>query len=198
MLIKHNSKIILASSSVVRKQIMKSCGLNFRVIKPFYNEDEEKKLLNISPQKLATFLAKKKALSVSEVYLNDYVIGADQVCEFEGKEIFKSNSEEEAIAQLKKLNGCKHYQNNCSVIAYGGKIIFESFSRVELKMRKISAVQIKKYVNADKSWSCAGSYKYESLGKHLFEEVQGDYFAILGLNIQPILSFLHNKKIIKL
>ena len=71
-------------------------------------------------------------------------------------------------------------------------------SRVKLKMRKISANDIQSYVNADKPWGCAGSYKYESLGKHLFEKISGDYYSILGLNLQPLLCFLHRKKYINI
>ena len=82
------------------------------------------------------------------------------------------------------------------VVAHKGKIIFTNFARVRLKMRKLSQQQIVDYVNFDQSFGCAGSYKYESLGKHLFERVEGDYYAILGLAIQPLLNFLHSKKII--
>ena len=91
-----------------------------------------------------------------------------------------------------------HFQNNAVVVALNGKIIFENFSRVELKMRKLSSAEIKKYVETDQPWGCAGSYKYEALGKHLFEKITGDYFSVLGLAIQPLLAFFHHKKLIKI
>lgn len=192
-------KIILASSSKVRRQIMQNSGLNFEVIKPFYDEDGKKHLLpKMSCKKLALTLAKNKALSVSEKFSDSYVIGSDQVCEFEGKEIFKSNNASEAFLQLKKFNGKIHYQNNAVVVAFNGKIIFENFVRVKLEMRKNSVKEIENYIKLDKPWPCAGSYKYESLGKHLFKEISGDYFAILGLSIQPLISFFHQKKLISL
>jgi len=197
MLIKNNYHIILASTSVVRKEILKSCNLDFEVIKPLYDEDGEKPFLpKMSPKKMAIFLASKKALSISEKYPESYVIGADQVCEFMKKDISKSQNINEAIKQLTKFNGRNHYQNNGLVVAHKGKIIFTNFARVRLKMRKLSEKQIIDYVNCDQSFGCAGSYKYESLGKHLFERVEGDYYAILGLAIQPLLNFLHSKKII--
>jgi septum formation protein len=65
-------------------------------------------------------------------------------------------------------------------------------------MRKMSESEIENYVKADQPWGCAGSYKYESLGKHLFDKISGDYFSILGLAIQPLIKFFHNKKIITL
>jgi septum formation protein len=197
--IKQKAKIILASSSKVRKQIMEASGLEFEVMKPFYDEDTQKAFLpKMTCKKLALFLAKEKALSVSEKFKNAYVIGSDQVCEFENSDISKSENSTQAIAQLKKFNGKIHFQNNATVVAFNGKIIFENFSRVKLQMRKMSAKEIENYVAIEKPWGCAGSYKYESLGKHLFVEVSGDYFAILGLTIQPLISFFHAKKIISL
>lgn len=197
MLITNNFPVILASASQVRKQILDSCDIDFEVIKPFYDEDSQKHLLtHKSCRELAIFLAEQKALSVSQVHPDACVIGADQVCELDEKQLFKSNNQQEALEQLIRLNGKRHFQNNCSVIAFGGKIIFSSFARVELEMRSLSTIQLQKYVEQDQSWGCAGSYKYESLGKHLFARVDGDYFAILGLNIQPILSFLHAQNFI--
>lgn len=192
------SKIILASTSAVRKKILTEVALDFKVMKPLYDEDNEKKNLpKMTTKKLALFLAKQKALSISEKFPKAYVIGSDQVCEFQKKEISKSKNAAEALAQLKKFNGKTHFQNNAVVVAFGGEIIFENFSRVELKMRKMLPAEIKNYVDRDQPWGCAGSYKYESLGKHLFEEISGDYFSVLGLAIQPLLAFFYREKIIK-
>ncbi len=161
------AKIILASSSQVRKQIMENSGLEFEVMKPFYDEDGQKHLLpKMLCKKLALTLAKNKALSVSEKFRDTYIIGADQVCEFERKEVFKSNNAAEALQQLKKFNGKIHYQNNAVVVAFNGKIIFENFARVKLEMRKNSIKEIENYIKLDKPWGCAGSYKYESFGKY--------------------------------
>ena len=194
---KQNAPIILASTSKIRKKILEEVALNFKVIAPTFDEDKEKKKLKFPPKKLAIFLAQQKALSISEKFRDAYVIGSDQVCEFEEKEISKSKNAAEAIKQLTKFNGKIHFQNNAVVVALNGKIIFKNFSRVKLQMRKISAAEIKNYVETDQSWNCAGSYKYEGLGKHLFAKISGDYYSVLGLAIQPLLNFLHQKKIIK-
>ena len=63
-------------------------------------------------------------------------------------------------------------------------------------MRKLTLKQIQDYVVFEQSYGCAGSYKYESLGKHLFSNIKGDYYAVLGLSIQPLLNFLHQNIII--
>jgi septum formation protein len=198
MIIQSKAELILASSSKIRKKILQDSGLTFKVIKPLYDEDiEKKKLAKLTPQKLATFLASQKALSVSHLFPSSYVIGCDQVCEFEKKEISKSKNQREAISQLKKFNGKTHFQNNAVVVALNRKIIFKNFSLSKLEMRKMKIAEIEKYVQLEKPWGCAGSYQYESLGKHLFAKVYGDYFSILGIAIQPLLAFLYSQKIIK-
>lgn len=197
-LIQSKADIILASSSSIRKKILTEVGLKFKVISPLFDEEKAKKKLQLSTRNLAILLAKQKALSVSKKFPNSYVIGSDQVCEFEGKEFSKSKNSAEAIKQLKIFNGKEHYQNNAVVIALNEKIIFQNFSRVKMKMRKISTKEIESYVSLDQPLGCAGSYKYESLGKHLFEKVTGDYYSVLGIAIQPLLAFLHQQKIIKI
>ena len=143
MLIKNNYPLILASTSKVRNEILKSCNLDFEVMKPLYDEDGEKQFLpKMSPKKMAIFLASKKALSISENHRESFVIGADQVCEFMKKDISNSQNIKEAIKQLTKFNGKNHYQNNGLVVAHNGKIIFTNFARVRLKMRKLSSQQI--------------------------------------------------------
>jgi len=198
VLITHNCSLILASTSPVRKKILQEVGLKFEVAAPLFDEEEMQKKLKLSPKKMAIFFAKQKALSISKNSPNAYVIGSDQVCEFEEKSISKSKNFDEACAQLKKFNGKTHFQNNAVAIAFDGKIIFSKFSRVKLQMRQISAKQIVDYVKTDQSWGCAGSYKYESLGKHLFAKTLGDYYSILGIAIQPLLAFLHDKKLIQI
>ncbi len=198
-LIHHNAQLILASSSKIRKQIMRDVQLQFDVVPSPFDEDQAKKELiakNSSCKKIALQLAVGKALAVSKNFPTAYVIGSDQVCELDGCEMSKSNNIAEAIAQLNKLNGKTHFQNNATVIAYRGKIIFKNFSRVKLQMRQLSLQQIEAYVNSEQSFGCAGSYQYESLGKHLFAKVEGDYYSVLGLAIQPLLSFLHEQQII--
>lgn len=198
MLIKQNSPLILASTSKIRKRILDEVGLKFEVVPPLFDEDGEKKDITLPAQELAMYLAEQKALSVCELHPDAYIIGSDQVCEFESQDISKSKNADEATAQLKAMSGKTHFQNNAVAVAQNGHIIFRNFSQVTLKMRELSDLEIANYVAFDQPWGCAGSYKYESLGKHLFEEVIGDYYAVLGMAIQPLLSFLHQTNIISI
>ena len=197
MLITTHKKIILASTSKIRNQLLQDHNFSFQAIKPYFDEDNSKhNFKNLSPNQLALELAKNKALSVSEKFFDCYVIGSDQVCEFDGQEISKSKNRQEAIAQLQRFSGKEHYQNNATVVALNNQIIFEYFAQAKLTMHNLEKSSIEKYVDFDQSWNCAGSYKYEGYGKYLFSEVKGDYFAILGLSIQPLISFFYNQKII--
>ena len=196
MIIAQNNKIILASSSEIRKKILLDLGFKFDSIKPDFDEENAKeKISHFSIKKQALFLAKNKALSISKKYSDALVIGSDQICQLGKLSVSKSNNKKEAIEQLKKLSGKTHYQNNAVCIYLDGKEIFSHFEKAKLKMRKLSNSEIEIYVDADKSWGCAGSYKFESLGKHLFSEVDGNYEAILGMSIQPMLSFLYQKQL---
>jgi len=197
--LQQRKQIILASTSSIRKQLLEDVALDFQAVAPLFDEEEAKEKMNhLSIQETALQLAIGKALSVSALHKKAIVIGSDQICELDGKRINKSSNYEEAFLQLKNFSGKIHYQNNATVVALGDKIIFKKISRVKLKMRKISDDEISHYVNEQKPWGCAGSYKYESLAKHLFEKIDGDYFSILGLNLQPLLAFLHKRKFINL
>jgi septum formation protein len=195
--LKQNCEIILASSSKIRKRILAECHVNFTTISPFFNEDKAKKGLGAMAIKdKAMFLAKNKALSVSVKYPNHYVIGADQICEIEGLELDKSISHKQSFKQLKKLSGKIHYQNNAVCIYKNGRLLFKKFSKIKLKMRLLKDLEMRSYIDLDDSFNSAGGYKFESYGKHLFEDISGDYYSIMGLNIVAILGYFHKNSLI--
>ncbi len=195
--LRQDCEIILASSSKIRKRILAESHVNFTTISPFFDEDKAKKGLTAMKIKdKAMFLAKNKALSVSVKYPNHYVIGADQICEIEGLELQKSKSHKQSFLQLKKLRGKIHYQNNAVCIYKNGQLVFKKFSKVKLKMRQLKDLEIKSYIDLDDSFNSAGGYKFESYGKHLFEDITGDYYSIMGLNIVAILGYFHKNLLI--
>src|SRR3989338_2268438 len=198
-MLKQKIKIILASESKIRKKILEDANLDFEAIAPDFDEDLYKKNYpHLAIKDLAMALARGKALSISSRFPKALVIGSDQICEFEGAKIDKSKDANEAFLQLKSMSGKTHFQNNAVIIAKNNKVIFKKFSKVKLKLRKISDEEISCYINIDKPFGSAGSYKYESFGKHLFAKIKGDYYSILGLNLQEILNFLHKRKYIKI
>ena len=197
MLIKQKFPIILASGSQIRKLILSNLGLEFTVIKPDFDEDAAKQSIsNLGFEEQALFLAQNKALSVSVKYPDHLVIASDQICQLGSKAISKSKDKISAIKQLQELSGKTHYQNNAVCLYKAGKELISHTEKAVLKMRNLTKSEISAYVNADSSWNCAGSYKFESLGKHLFSEVTGSADCILGMAILPIINFLHQKQLI--
>ena len=197
--IKQNCYIILASGSVARKKILSDLGLDFKIISPNFDEEKAKpKIKHLTIKEQAIYLAQQKALSVSVLHPNALVIGSDQICELEGLAIDKSKNRSDAIKQIKMLQGKNHIQNNAVCLYQDTKLLFKNFSTAKLTIRNLSDKEIANYVDLDKSWGCAGSYKFESYGRHLFSKVEGSDHSIIGMNILPLLNFFHQHKLISL
>ena len=197
--IKQNCYIILASGSVARKKILSDLGLDFKIISPNFDEEKAKpKIKHLTIKEQAIYLAQQKALSVSVLHPDALVIGSDQICELEGLAIDKSKNRSDAIEQIKMLQGKNHIQNNAVCLYQDTKLLFKNFSTAKLTIRNLSDKEIANYVDLDKSWGCAGSYKFESYGRHLFSKVEGSDHSIIGMNILPLLNFFHQHKLISL
>ncbi|MCE3254698.1 MAG: uncharacterized protein K0R25_192 [Rickettsiaceae bacterium] len=196
---KQNCHIILASSSPARKKILSDLGVKFEVINPAFDEDAAKPVIkHLSIGQQAMYLAKQKALSVSIDHPDSLVIGSDQICELEGLAIDKSKDRAQAIAQLRRLRSKTHIQNNAVCLYKSDKLLFKKLSKAKLAVRNLSDAEIENYVDLDQSWGSAGSYKFESFGKHLFSKVTGADNIIIGMNIVPVLNFLYQQKLITL
>jgi septum formation protein len=185
-------KIILASGSSIRKTMLADAGIEFEVIKPLCDEDAVKEQLShLDVKDLALELAKAKALSVSEVYPDAYVIGSDQICECEGQIISKSYDEQSAYVSLKFLSGKTHRQINGTCVYFNKQPIMQNTSIAELIVRNLDDEEILDYIELDSPIGCAGSYKYEENGKMLFEEISGDDETILGFGLSAVLKILN-------
>ena len=191
-------KLILASQSPFRRRQLSDLGFVFEVQKPEVDEDNLKQEFikkNNSPHELCQFLAIKKGQSIADKYPQDVVLGCDQLIEFENEIIGKGHTFSQTVLQLKKLQGKTHTLWTALSI-FNQKNTFNYMDQTKVKMRTLSDFEIESYVKKDQPWGCAGSYKYESLGKHLFEKTTGDYYAVLGLSIQPLIAFMHQQKLI--
>lgn len=198
MLIQH-APIILASGSVIRQQMLKQVGLNFSVEPSGVDEDAIKATvthLPVTEQALA--LAHAKALEVAIGHPDAYTIAADQMCELDGYIFDKPGSYARAEEQLAALAGHTHTQNCGVVLARGEDIIWQHDYTASLTMRPLTPEEIHAYVAADAPLSSCGSYKFESLGRHLFAYVEGDQDVIKGLPLLPLLQQLHLHGVIAL
>ncbi len=180
-------KIILASQSPYRKQLLENLGLEFSVCAPELNEDDFKSKES-DPKNLCRLLAYEKAHSLIKKYPKHVIIGSDQLVSFESEILNKPETPKNAIDQLLKLSGKTHRLYTSICVLKGGEI-FENINITELKMRDLTKDQVVSYIQKDNPIDCAGSYKLEKAGITLFETINtSDHSAIIGL---PLMELTH-------
>lgn len=173
--------MILASTSIYRKQLMDNCGFAFRAIAPRLDEDQLKQRPYPSARDMAETLALAKALSLQPDYPDEVIVGSDQVCLL-GDEVFgKPRSRQKAIDQLSALSGRRH-QLITAIAILRGPLQYVSAEVTTLTMKKLSVEDIESYVDRDQPLDCAGGYKLEMAGIALMEHIEtSDPTAIQGL-----------------
>ena len=191
--------IILASASKIRAEILKNTGLLFSIKTSDVNEDElKKKLLNKSIQEEAKILACEKASNISQKNPNEYIIGADQICSLNNKIYSKPITMDNAIQQLTDLSGKTHKQTSAICLYYKNELVWSYVEEALLTMHELDNSEITRYLELDKPLNSCGSYKYESLGCHLFSKVTGKTETIKGFPIIPLLAQLRKNKLYSL
>ena len=186
--------LILASGSRSRKDMLQAAGVSFDVQNPYVDEDPVKEaLLNegAPPRDIADALAEMKALAVSALSADAYVLGADQILNLEGVCFSKAKDMAGAKQQLQALSGKKHSLISAVVIARGGRPIWRAMDKADLTMRALSDDYIDDYLGlcGEGILSSVGCYHLEGLGAQLFERVEGDYFTVLGMPLLKTLQF---------
>ena len=181
-------KIILASKSRVRKQILDKYKIDNEVMVSNVDEDEIKDSLlaeGADPLIISKNLAEIKSIKVSNKYPDRYVLGADSVISFNKELINKPNSREEALSILKKLNNSKHYLISSACISKNGAMIWNHSDTSELKMKNLSEKELQNYLKKidTKTLLAYGVYQIEANGLELFEYVKGDKDSIMGLSL---------------
>ena len=192
-------KIILASQSGVRKQILDEHNIDNEVIVSNVDEDEIKKSLlaeGANPLSISKNLAEIKSIKVSNKEPDRLVLGADSVISLNEELINKPNSREEAFKILKKLNNSKHYLISSVCISKNGAMIWNHTDSSELKMKKLKDEELLQYLNKieTKTLLSYGVYQIEADGMELFEYVKGDRNSIMGLPIKEIVSYIEQFK----
>ncbi len=192
-------KIILASKSGVRKQILDKHNINNEVIVSNVDEDEIKKSLlaeGANPLLVSKNLAEIKSIKVSSKHPNRLVLGADSVISLNNKLINKPKSRSEALEILKKLNNSKHYLISSVCISKNGAMIWNYSESSELKMKNFSTKQLFDYLDKIKTeiLLAYGVYQVEADGLELFEYIKGDTNSIMGLPIKEIINYIKEYK----
>tara|TARA_B110000003_G_C16428231_1_gene449004 strand:+ start:30 stop:617 length:588 start_codon:yes stop_codon:yes gene_type:complete len=191
------NKIILASKSKVRKEILDKHNIFCEVKPSFVDEDVVKELLIselASPEIISKNLAELKANKVSLSQKDLMVLGADSVIDLEGELISKPESREEALIILKKLNGKKHNLISSVCISMNGSMIWNYTDRAKLTMKNFSEEDLEKYLSkiSDDALYAYNVYQIEGEGRNLFSNITGDENSIMGLPIKKIKEYLKN------
>ena len=137
-------------------------------------------------------LAKAKAAKISALYPDAVVIGADQICECEGRIFGKPGTAEKAEQQLHYLQGKAHYLHTALVLVQQGNCCWQQQDSATLHMRALTTQQITYYIHNEQPLYACGSYHIEGLGLHLFDKVEGDQDCIQGLPVMALLKALRN------
>ncbi len=191
------NKIILASSSKVRKKILDDNGIESRVFPS--NVDEESIKVSLikeksSPELISKNLAELKANKISLKYNNEIVLGADSVIDINNELVSKPKNREEALKILKKLNGKTHYLISSVCISKNGSMIWNYTDKAALTMKNMTDQQLKEYLFKikDEALYAYNVYQIEGEGKYLFSKIDGDENTIMGLPVKKIKSYLRN------
>ena len=192
-------KIILASQSGVRKQILDKYNVDNEVIVSNVDEDEIKQSLlaeGANPLSISKNLAEIKSIKVSNKEPDRLVLGADSVISLNDELINKPNSREEAFEILKKLNNSKHYLISSVCISKNGAMIWNHTDSSELKMKNLKDEDLLQYLSKieTKTLLAYGVYQIEADGTELFEYIKGDRNSIMGLPIKEIISYIEQFK----
>ena len=191
------NKIILASKSKVRKEILDKHNISCEVKPSYVDEDVVKESLlseSVSPEIISKNLAELKANKVSLSQKDLIVLGADSVIDLDGELISKPESREDALLILKKLNGKKHNLISSVCISKNGSMIWNHTDKAELTMKNFSEEDLKNYLSkiSDEALYAYNVYQIEGEGKNLFLKIDGDRDTIMGLPVFKIKEYLKN------
>ncbi len=182
-------KIILASGSPRRKEILKITGLDFTVR---ISEYEEEHNLSLKPRKLARFLSRKKAQAVAHEYNDAIIIAADTFIVFKDRLLGKPHTEKEAEKMLKILNGKMHSViTGFTIMDTGSTEILSKSVETKIYFKKLSGEEISAYVRSKEPLDKAGAYAIQGLGALFIKKIDGDFFNVMGL---PLYALTENLK----
>jgi septum formation protein len=181
-------KIVLASASPRRKEILKITGLNFHVCASDYEEDFD---LSLKPRELARFLSRKKAEAVAHKYREAIIIAADTFIYFKNRLLGKPHTGEEAEKMLRLLNGNVHSVITGFTIldTKSGQIVSESVA-TKVYFRTLDDEEIRAYIRSGEPLDKAGAYAVQGLGAVFIEKIEGDFFNVMGLPLSALTESL--------
>lgn len=184
--------LILASSSIYRRELLQRLQINFSTVSPHVDEAV---LENETPKDTAVRLAVEKAQKVGTEYPHALIIGCDQVATLDGEQLGKPLNHQNATKQLQKMRGktVSFYTGLCLLNAETGRLQSD-VATYEVTFRALNDDQIENYLAKEQPYHCAGSAKSEGLGICLMESMVGDDpNALIGLPLIKLITMLQNE-----
>jgi|SRR5689334_2034869 nucleoside triphosphate pyrophosphatase len=188
--------LVLASGSVVRRQLLEAAGIPVEVRAANLDERKvEASAPHDNPSAVAALLARAKAMRVAADVPGRLVVGADQTLALGSRRFDKPANRAAAREQLQTLAGRTHELHAAVAVARDEKVLFEHVAVARLTMRALSDPVLDRYLEAAGAnvTASVGAYQFEALGVHLFERIEGDHFTILGLPLLPLLAYLRGE-----
>lgn len=191
-------EIVLASASATRIRLLRDAGLSFVTLPASIDERTVEAPLitaGVPAGTIAEALAEEKAIAVSKSHPDALVIGADQTLDLFGRRWTKPADLSEARTQLTRLSGRAHRLHTAVATARAGTVVWRHLETAHLTMRRLTNRDIEAYLArvGDAALASVGAYQIEGPAIQLFDEITGDYFAILGLPLLPLLRFLRRE-----
>jgi septum formation protein len=191
--------LMLASQSRARQTLLANAGIEFESEPADIDERVIQATSGLSaPGDIASLLAGEKARFVSARWPQRYVVGADQTLALGARIFNKPSGLAQAAEQLRALAGHRHELYAAAAVARGGKLLFEHVSIARMTMRRLGDADIDRYLEevGEAVTSSVGAYQLEGIGVHLFEQIEGDHFTILGLPLLALFAFLRGEHLL--
>jgi len=183
------ARLILASTSIYRQQLLDRFGLPYTVVSP---ATDESRLLDEAPGAMSERLAQAKADAVATLHTNAWVIGSDQVAEYNGIALGKPGDHANAVAQLRAASGrILRFHTAVCLRCIATDVVLIHRDATDVAFRALDEDSIERYLRAERPYDCAGSFKSEGLGVALFESIRSDDpTALVGLPLIALARML--------
>ena len=184
----NKKKIVLASKSPRRKELLEQIGLDITICP---SNIDEKKVSIQDPEKYVKKLACLKALDVSQLYPDSWIIGADTIVVIQDQIIGKPHSKAEAVKILNQLNNCEHFVYSAFCICNQNKAL-QTIKSVKTKVyfKNLTANEINWYTNTQEPYDKAGGYGIQGIGSFIVKKISGSYTNVVGLPVCEIVEVL--------